>query len=342
MPRSAVLQLGERFERLCLDCGVKAVVGPAGDKLFFISGPLHGLLRFQEQVAASRWYSHDGQTSGNTFQAPALRSERLDDDGIEQSRNGCNMADTVEHVPIDVDKLSGLLAGQPSLLQECSHKGVRLHFPALCAEGDPHDRAQSIAVLREELSRWSPPSSFTNTPGSAASRSGSREGTTRSGGESREVETAQPRSESVPMSIEADVTSEVSMAGCAMSGVEPCHIAIAEPEPDIQSHSSGHLDPPLTLMRWRAQRPDVIVEVRFGDLVHEHVDAIVNPANERLQHLGGVAAAIVEAGGESIIRESNELVTQSGELSVTEVAPTKAGRLPCRHVLHTVGPRYVL
>ena len=38
------------------------------------------------------------------------------------------------------------------------------------------------------------------------------------------------------------------------------------------------------------------VEVVSGDLTTLHVDAIVNAANERLDHIGGLAKAIADAG----------------------------------------------
>eukprot|EP00644_Phytophthora_capsici_P017674 jgi/Phyca11/529389/estExt2_fgenesh1_pm.C_PHYCAscaffold_420084 len=51
-----------------------------------------------------------------------------------------------------------------------------------------------------------------------------------------------------------------------------------------------------------------------GDLTSCKADAIVNAANIHLSHGGGLAGAIVR--------------------KVT----TKAGKLPCKHVIHTVGP----
>ncbi len=77
-----------------------------------------------------------------------------------------------------------------------------------------------------------------------------------------------------------------------------------------------------------------------GDLTAQDVDAIVNAANERLQHGGGVAAAIVRAGGASIQEESNAWVAQHGPVPQGGAAITGAGSLPARWVVHVVGPRY--
>ena len=50
----------------------------------------------------------------------------------------------------------------------------------------------------------------------------------------------------------------------------------------------------------------VRLEFVQGDLTEEHVDAIVNAANARLAHGGGVAGAISRRGGPQIQAESND------------------------------------
>jgi len=82
----------------------------------------------------------------------------------------------------------------------------------------------------------------------------------------------------------------------------------------------------------------VIVRIVQSDLTREPVDAIVNTADGRLAHGGGVAGAIVRAGGREIQRESDEWVTQRGPVPTGGAAITGAGRLPCRYVIHAVGP----
>src|SRR5512137_2976755 len=72
-----------------------------------------------------------------------------------------------------------------------------------------------------------------------------------------------------------------------------------------------------------------------GDLTERDVDAIVNAANSRLQHGGGVAGAIVRKGGQVIQEESDAI----GFVPVGGAAMTTAGRLTARHVIHAVGPR---
>jgi len=75
-----------------------------------------------------------------------------------------------------------------------------------------------------------------------------------------------------------------------------------------------------------------------GDLTEESVDAIVNAANAHLQHGGGVAGAISHRGGAQIQAESDAWVRKNGPVSHARPAYTGAGRLPCRYVIHAVGP----
>lgn len=78
--------------------------------------------------------------------------------------------------------------------------------------------------------------------------------------------------------------------------------------------------------------------MRQGDLTLEAVDAIVNAANEYLQHGGGVAGAIVRRGGVVIQEESDRWVRDHGRVPTGGVAVTGAGGLACRYVIHAVGP----
>jgi len=72
-----------------------------------------------------------------------------------------------------------------------------------------------------------------------------------------------------------------------------------------------------------------------ADLTERDVDAIVNAANSRLQHGGGVAGAIVRKGGQVIQDESDRI----GHVPVGGAAVTTGGALKARYVIHAVGPR---
>lgn len=79
-------------------------------------------------------------------------------------------------------------------------------------------------------------------------------------------------------------------------------------------------------------------QVVHGDLLQEPVEAIVNAANEHLQHGGGVAGAIRVAGGRQIQLESDAWVQTHGPVSHAQPAYTGAGELPFRYIIHAVGP----
>lgn len=82
------------------------------------------------------------------------------------------------------------------------------------------------------------------------------------------------------------------------------------------------------------------LRVVAGDLTVQRVDAVVNAANERLAHGGGVAKALASAGGPAVQRESDAWVAEHGELDHGQAAVTTAGDMPATHLIHVVGPRY--
>ena len=80
------------------------------------------------------------------------------------------------------------------------------------------------------------------------------------------------------------------------------------------------------------------VDLARGDITRETVDAIVNAANSGLLGGGGVDGAIHRAGGPTILEECRKIREARGPLPAGEAVITGAGRLSCRHVIHTVGP----
>src|SRR5262245_55373499 len=80
------------------------------------------------------------------------------------------------------------------------------------------------------------------------------------------------------------------------------------------------------------------IQVVQSDLTAETTEAIVNAANEWLQHGGGVAGAIRRQGGEVIQQESEAWVRQHGPVRTGSAAITSAGKLAARYVIHAVGP----
>jgi O-acetyl-ADP-ribose deacetylase len=77
-----------------------------------------------------------------------------------------------------------------------------------------------------------------------------------------------------------------------------------------------------------------VITFIVGDLTEQHVDAIVNAANEALTPGGGVCGAIRRAGGDEIFDEA----ALFGGCPTGDAKATKAGRLPAQYVVHAVGP----
>lgn len=82
----------------------------------------------------------------------------------------------------------------------------------------------------------------------------------------------------------------------------------------------------------------MVMRVLQGDITKVEVDAIVNAANTSLLGGGGVDGAIHRAGGPEILEDCRMIVARQGGCKVGEAVITRAGRLPAKHVIHTVGP----
>ncbi len=85
----------------------------------------------------------------------------------------------------------------------------------------------------------------------------------------------------------------------------------------------------------------VQLDICQGDIVQESTDAIVNAANENLEHAGGLAKAILDAGGPDIQEQSNMHVQFNGKVVPGTAVVLGSGVLPCKRVIHAVGPRWV-
>jgi len=93
-----------------------------------------------------------------------------------------------------------------------------------------------------------------------------------------------------------------------------------------------------TVLTERVLSTNQSIQIVQGDITTETVDAIVNAANEHLQHGGGVAWAISKKGGPAIQKESDAWIQQHGPVPHAHPAWTSSGLLPAKYVIHAVGP----
>jgi len=75
---------------------------------------------------------------------------------------------------------------------------------------------------------------------------------------------------------------------------------------------------------------ETAVAVIHGDITQVEVDAIVNAANSNLIMGGGVAGAILRAGGRTIQEEANK----KAPIPIGKAVATNAGKLKTKYVIH--------
>jgi O-acetyl-ADP-ribose deacetylase (regulator of RNase III) len=81
-----------------------------------------------------------------------------------------------------------------------------------------------------------------------------------------------------------------------------------------------------------------MLKVIQEDITKVKADAIVNAANSSLLGGGGVDGTIHRVGGKIILEDCLKIREKQGGCKTGEAVITRAGNLPAKFVIHTVGP----
>ena len=105
---------------------------------------------------------------------------------------------------------------------------------------------------------------------------------------------------------------------------------------DLESTTSKE----ITLKYKNQVTTDVLLEIQEGNIVHKKAKAIVNAANGKLQHSGGVANAIKNAAGKGFVAECDEYIKANGELDVSDIHVALPHKLSSNTsaIINAVGP----
>uniref|UniRef100_A0A3B3Z1D8 PARP n=1 Tax=Poecilia mexicana TaxID=48701 RepID=A0A3B3Z1D8_9TELE len=141
---------------------------------------------------------------------------------------------------------------------------------------------------------------------------------------------------------------EASLSIVRRCGADLCEIidgkfgCVAAIEGVENESRTSYRRPPATIKPERryefTMRSGVKVSVWKADLTNFHADAVVNAANEDLHHYGGLALALSKAGGPQIQKESDDYIRKHGKLQTGEAVALGPGSLPCKTIIHAVGP----
>ncbi|NWZ24385.1 PAR14 polymerase, partial [Asarcornis scutulata] len=117
-----------------------------------------------------------------------------------------------------------------------------------------------------------------------------------------------------------------------------CLIKLEEEPEEQLEEQQGHSNVGKPLMQ--VTMHGVSIAVYQANLCTHRVDVVVNASNEDLKHIGGLAEALLQAAGPELQTRCDELVKNYGRLQPGCAVITGAGKLPCKNIIHAVGPRW--
>lgn len=84
----------------------------------------------------------------------------------------------------------------------------------------------------------------------------------------------------------------------------------------------------------------VLIAVCKADICNFQADAVVSSSNNDLQLIGGLSFALLKAAGRQLQTYCDTYISQHGKLPTGDAIITKAGFLPCKHVILAVIPDF--
>uniref|UniRef100_A0A8C7I769 Protein mono-ADP-ribosyltransferase PARP9 n=1 Tax=Oncorhynchus kisutch TaxID=8019 RepID=A0A8C7I769_ONCKI len=150
-----------------------------------------------------------------------------------------------------------------------------------------------------------------------------------------------PQLTSLNIPLEEEMVSILGQCGSALTNVLQSKFGCTTVLHGVDATCAG-----------QSRKPSVFPEERFSthlsksfkvsvwkdDLTTHRVDAVVNAANNRLKHCGGLTKALSDAGGPAIQQDIDQYIFRQGKLSIGDAIIAPPGYLPCRNIIHAVGP----
>ena len=132
--------------------------------------------------------------------------------------------------------------------------------------------------------------------------------------------------------------SELDRIGSEHNTVIAEHCPTPDDFDEDSANGDGSMEPQPVITAVMSEGQKIAV-VR-GDITKQHCDGIVNAANEKLSHGGGVARALADAGGPAVNVDCKQYIQRHHRVPTTQVYAGNPGNLPCQVLLHAVGPRW--